>query len=577
MIFILLIACIWVGALFHQENLVYFFDGNMVFLSTMLLVFYMISYYVFSSKEKKVIQTNSIFLKTTVKIFNGHVGTGLLFLSGTILLVYAIDAYRAYMVEDMYAQRNLFAFLAVVIIGCGLFFLNKYREGKLSEQEMVWLVFGLGLVIRIIYLLYTPITERQNDIGNFSDDNTLHLGYIYHIFTHGKLPEGDPRNALQFYNPPLYYVICAVWLKIQTVFGVGLERALENLQLLTLFYSGCIMIVADKIALKLGLNGGYRIISMSLVAFTPYFFMGAGAVNQDTLLTLWMLLAIYTTLYWMEKPCIKRVLLIAITLGLGMMTKITAGILALPIGVMFIWMWISNRKDWKKYMTMYGVFSIVIFPLALWFPVKNYLLYRMPFVWSPPTSGMEQYTGDYPWWQHFIDFSPIQFKTLCISWHKGFWEGADYIEHNIPLAFVKHLAFSDWPYCMYTSLYYLISAVLLLMVGCVIGACVILLVYWLKKGSESIQIRSFILLTVITSVASYLYFCFSKPFVAAMNVRYGLPLVVLLFVGGNLGLQKLLQNKTGRKQLWIKKILGVTGLFYGAVSIGLFCLFMIKA
>jgi len=541
----------------------YLLSGNMVFLVAMLLVAFMIGTAFLPEQKKKPIKK--------------YVGTGLLFIVSLIFLIYVVDVFRTYMKDDMYGQRNLFAFLTIIGVALGLFCFTKYREGKLTEKDLIWLVFLAGIGIRIIYILYTPVTERQNDVGFFKEGSTHHLGYVYYIFTNGKLPEIDPREAWQFYNPPFHYILCAFWIKLQTICGVVIEQAVENIQLLTLLYSGCIMITADKIAAKLGLKGGYRILNMSLVAFTPYFIIGAGAVNQDTLVTLLMLLAVYTTLCWIEKPCIKRIIPIAITIGLGMMTKITAGILAVPVGTMFMWYWIKERKRWKYYLSMYGIFAVIVFPIGMWFPIKNYILYQMPVVWSPPSSGMEQYTGNFPIWSRFFDFDPIQFKTLCISWTESYLEAAGYIEHNIPLAFVKHLAFSDWPYCMYTSLYYLIGALLLIMISVLIAVCVGLFIYWIVKGEAGLQNKVFLLLTGIVSFLSYLYFCFSKPYVAAMNVRYVLLLVLILFVGGVLGLKTLFERCKIGKWKWIRKAVAVAGILYGVVASNLYILFMIKA
>jgi len=248
-----------------------------------------------------------------------------------------------------------------------------------------------------------------------------------------------------------------------------------------------------------------------------------------------------------------------------------------PIGVVFCWVWIKERKRWKEYFVMYGIFAILIIPIALWFPIRNIVLYKMPIVWSPPTSGMKQYTGDFPLWKRFFDLDPIQFKTLCVSWYEGFWEGVNYVEHNIPLAFVKHLTFSDWPYCMYTSLYYLISAILLFMVSVIVVTCVVMLVYWMLRGEEALLCKVFILTTVVAFIEAYLYFIFSKPYVAAMNMRYVLPLVVMIYIGGILGLQRMMKTFASKTKTVISKLIGVGGLFYTAVSIGLFCLFMIKA
>ena len=110
-------------------------------------------------------------------------------------------------------------------------------------------------IVQIGYISYTPYYLRQHDTTSFIHyENGGHLGYIGYIFNNNKLPVGSPKDIWCFFNPPLFYLISAVIMKLQTHFGLSIENGLENLQILTLIYVTIFNIYVYRILKEIGVK-----------------------------------------------------------------------------------------------------------------------------------------------------------------------------------------------------------------------------------------------------------------------------------------------------------------------------------
>ena len=111
--------------------------------------------------------------------------------------------------------------IGIIVVIANIDILNEYEKNKKINFNKLILVIGIiGIVLRTVYILYTPLTERQHDL----EANVGHLAYIETIYNTGKLPE---HNKWQFYQQPLHHIIAAGWLKINSMFGVDLVTSEE--------------------------------------------------------------------------------------------------------------------------------------------------------------------------------------------------------------------------------------------------------------------------------------------------------------------------------------------------------------
>ena len=64
-------------------------------------------------------------------------------------------------------------------------------------------------------------------------------------------------------------------------------------------------------------------IAVAVAALHPTFFILSASVNNDPLMLLFFLVAILYTIRWYRRPAMKNILMIALAIGLAMMTKLS--------------------------------------------------------------------------------------------------------------------------------------------------------------------------------------------------------------------------------------------------------------
>jgi 4-amino-4-deoxy-L-arabinose transferase-like glycosyltransferase len=128
----------------------------------------------------------------------------------------------------------------------------------------------------------------------------------------------------------------------------------------------------------MGLKDGELTIGSMLAVFFPGFTLIASSVNNDILSVMLSLLSLYFALVWYKKPSLKTIVFTGIAIGLAMMSKLSAGFMAFPVGFLFLLGFIKSKTK-KDIFKEFVVFALITFPLGLWFPVRNYIRWGVPF------------------------------------------------------------------------------------------------------------------------------------------------------------------------------------------------------
>ena len=224
-----------------------------------------------------------------------------------------------------------------------LLFINKNKK-----NNILYIIFGIAIIIRTIYILDTNIYTRQHDIGRLTSNG--HLAYIYTLFQTHHLPL---TNKWQFYHPPLWHIIGALWLYINSFLHINLYQSLEGLQILTLLFSSYIVLIVDKINIKLKLNNKSRYLIDTIFAVHPTMIYLSGSINNDCLLLLLESLIILLLINFYENQTWKNTIYLAIITGLCVMTKINGAVMAIPILYVFIERFVYILKNKKKALKSY--------------------------------------------------------------------------------------------------------------------------------------------------------------------------------------------------------------------------------
>ncbi len=432
----------------------------------------------------------------------------------------------------------------VLVIGilAGAFFISRVYRGKLSASSgLLYIIFG-GMLMRSAYVLFMDIWTLQNDGGTFTgfgtpDINNGHIGYAEYMYKFFHIPDMDPYEHFGYYHPPLHHIIEAIWLTIQRLIGVPEALAFENLQIPTLIYSGLCMLVMLHILRECKISERLMMAGMLLFAFHPRMMVLGGSVNNDMLALLLLLVTIWRSLVWIRERTYKNIILMALSLGFGMISKLNTAICAFSIAIIFVMYFVEaikskNLVEIKNTVLQYVVFGVICVPLGLSYVIRNLVLFsEKPGIPSPaliPTDSV-MYTGDYSVWSiigiptladlHIsFPFHPLSAKASHNTWVIMFQTGL--FAEGYPTTIGDFLlAFAQVAYVSFIILSVLTAVVF------IVGYTV----RFFKDGREKSVL--FLLSTYICMLISFGLFVFKYPYTCSSDFRYMTATLVFLSLG----------------------------------------------
>ena len=421
-----------------------------------------------------------------------------------------------YIIQPIIENHIKIITIVSILLVVGVFYaIKRIKKLKINYKDIVLIIMILGILIRAMYIIYTPITERQHDVYSINDQG--HLGYIYTIYQTGKLPD---TNSIQFYHPPLFHLIAAGWLKVNDIFNVELDRSIEGIQIITAIFSSLIMLVSYRIVEKIEIKNIYKILIMAVMAFHPTFIILAGSINNDVLM---ILLSFYIILYlikWNDDPNIKNTIILAIITGCAVMTKVSGAIMAVPIMYTFIRKIFEIHKTEKdKLLRLFGkflLFGVISLPLGLWHPIRNLMLFNQKIGWVLlPADGL--YVGQYSFFERFltISFKEMFGYTYCVL--PGY--------HNIFSYIVKTSILGEFAYNNSIGIYVALFKIINLIIISTTAICIFILLKKIKKISNNSFVTKILLITFFMNIASYYHFNIKYPYLCTMDFRYIVPTI----------------------------------------------------
>ena len=447
--------------------------------------------------------------------------------------------------------------------------LDLENKGRLNSL----LIMALGFWLKFYYVLITPINVRQHDIGRFSRDGSFtfhghHSGYIEYLLQYWHLPTIDVTKKWCYFHPPLHHIISAVWIWIhKNIFAVGYAQSLESLQTLSLFYTLIIIITAYKIFRYFKLHGSSLYIPMILVSLHPAYTLFSGSVNNDVLSVALMMCGVLFTLEWCEKKNLQTVLKIALCVGCGMMTKLSAALI-FPL-IVCLMLSFADKDNYKELFKQAGLLGIVTLPLGLWYQIRSYLKWGIPLNYVQHLAVTDkQYLGTGNFIERFTDFSGLNkvYEHMVLKARDGSLVGINDV--NPLLTPLKNSLFGEYinERCIAFDFVNNVSVVFFwLNVVISVAACMAMLYVCCKKCGVPNRLRLFFASFYFLLLASFYKMSYDYPFVCTMNFRYITPIVIVngLFIG--LFLHVLKDNDKLFKPL--RNTFGILVLLFAACSL----------
>ena len=416
-----------------------------------------------------------------------------------------------------------FALMIVGFIVILAFGIALSKKKKLTDDLLILLLFAVGFWIKLCYVLYTDITVRQCDVetfveGNYSD---YHAGYILYLRDFLRLPDFDVAQHGQFYHPPLHHFLCAVFLRIYEMFLPSGTHNYECLQTLTLLWSFGCQYYMFRIVRLLGCKGRGLLNAALLLSAFPLLTVFAGSINNDVLSLMLFFAAFYYGLRWYREGKFKDVLVSALCTGLGMMTKLSVGLIAFPMGFLFIVRFFKDIKA-KRGIKSFGhlaCFGVIAAPLGLWYSIRNLIRYNTPLGYVLKLHYLPQDISRYSVSQRLFDFYGFPIEDFYVNLGS---DGEQ--DYNIFITQVKTMLFG-YENCrddMAMSLTgYGLLILTLMLIAIAVAGIIYLAVTLRKRGCAFEEIALIILF--LTEIGSSVMFSLKYPHVCSQAFRYDFP------------------------------------------------------
>ena len=425
------------------------------------------------------------------------------------------------------------------------------RNKKQGCNWKLAMIMGAGGLLRLFYVLFSTIYERQYDIGQIDLDagHTVsggHLAYIQYLYENWHLPDMDPTTVYQFHHPPLHHFVSAVWMKICSFFISDTSVLEESIHGVPFVCSLLILWVVWKIFEQFALQEKTVLFLMALFAFHPALILLSGSVNNDCMALLFTLLTVYTTIAWSRKPTMGRILGIALSIGLGMCTKQNVAEMAFPVGAVFLYILYEEWKKSgfpKKLVGQFAAFGAVSIPLGMNFYIRNLIRYNTPLVWVYELAEDSwQYTGNVPVINRFLWPVPAEIVDNL----KNFRIGCGY---NVWMQIIRTSVLGEWDMAGVGRPVKLL-AVGLMFLGALLAVWALaafadVFVIRAKQYAIDIPCRIMCVGGYLVNMVFYLSFAYKYPQECSMHFRY-IEITLLFPV---IGLGFMLQKT---KKRWLK-------------------------
>ncbi len=456
--------------------------------------------------------------------------TGRIIIFATVLAVAVLQGSQKIIAYEKTRQITNIVFAVFGTVVAALFVAGLFSR-KLGEGTgLICMIFG-GMLLRAFFVLKSDIWTLQNDTGTytgFATDqiNIGHIGYIEYIYKFMHLPDMDPYEVFGYFHPPLHHVLEALWLTFQRMRGIPEDLLFENLQVPTLLYSGLCMLVMLHILKECRVREKAMCAGMALFCFYPRMIVFAGSVNNDILALLFLLTIIWRTLCWCREKSLGNIILLALSLGLGMITKLNTAICAFSIALLFLAALIEvknhgNQFRMKSTLWQYFTFCLVSIPIGLSFVARNLFVFgKKPGL---PTQGETSvmYTGNFPLWSR-IGIPSLSDLHLDFPFHPMSGE----VCHNTwVILFQTGLFAESYPadigsgLLMFARIGYVCS-----IAAAVVATLVFLIVYAVKMfDRDSLQQRLgafFLWWTYLFMLVSYVLYVIKYPYTCSSDFRY---------------------------------------------------------
>lgn len=243
-----------------------------------------------------------------------------------------------------------------------LLFIRRFFRPMAEHTGLTFAVIT-GVLLRIVYVASTAYDMRGHDTD-------AHIDYIEYVAKHLTIPAAD--SGWENHQPPLYYFVTGLWMKIHRMLGFDDVHILNSIELWSLAFSIIAFLLAAWTVVQLFKEKHeWRLAALGilLLAVFPSLVFGSSRISNDTLYVPIAIGVVSFLLSFWTSGNIRRWYIAMSLLGFALLTKLSA--LALLPLCLFCLMF-QKHIHWKQ-IILHGIMGCLLLSIiAAWLP-----LYRL--------------------------------------------------------------------------------------------------------------------------------------------------------------------------------------------------------
>ena len=443
----------------------------------------------------------------------------------------------------------------------------SFRDIKTQNNLPTLIITIVAVIARFVAFIFANPAFYQHDV--MINDVGGHFDYAMHIFNNWHLAD---NNYYEFAQPPLNAILQAIFMKFIFIFkdyGDDYIALYTNCKVLSLIYSLIILYLFYKIINEFDLKKSLATLFYGIMALYPGLIIMTTQYSNDLLSYVFFYLSIYLCIRWAKAPKFSTIILLALSIGFGMLTKISVGLVAFIVGPMMLAVLIHSIKESKHKESLVKklidgirkkkdgdalapvkpqtivlqllVFLVIVTPLGLSYGIRNYMLFGQSFTYISEDIVRESIFAlrgkNYSDIERYWSFA---FSKLYDGRYDIFH---DYTEYNIWVDLVKTSAFDEFQFrdtvfypvlvvvWLYNILFYFVSTI------AIIYNVVTLILAAVKKEIENIawnilNLRLLSIMLYVLAMLAFLLFNMNYPYSCNSNFRY--VAYIIFALAGNL-------------------------------------------
>lgn len=330
--------------------------------------------------------------------------------------------------SDQALLASLPLMLPLFLLGAGFVWMRESGKGPafvrsfdFSSAQFRFILLGLWAVMAFNNFNDLPLKLGMDSVGHFK--------YIEYGAENFSLP--SPLEGWQMFQPPLYYIISAVFYKFLLLI-MDVESALYWLRFVPLACGAIMIEICYRCAVKAFDENRFAQIGATVIGgFLPMNFAMAQFWGNEPLAAVFSALTILmclTIIKERDRRNLKDFTLLGFYLGLAILSKATCTLL-IPLVLFFVLLPLMAEKSdssVKKVSCIRGVLLSLMITVVIggWYYLRNWISYGKPFVggWDKIRDISWWQDHSYRVWEHFNSFGSALIKPVY-STVNGIWDG----------------------------------------------------------------------------------------------------------------------------------------------------------